>query len=149
MISICQPYRSQTLGNTRSTIELEYATYKGKCLKLMVQRSIKIIVIGLFLLQVCDVFSSEITCLCDDEGEVLKCFLTSEALMVEDINMAGDQISLHHQDPLHPRQNTVNTGNFLAIFKHFPLDEGEIFFIFISIVGQKKAEQESSLFSFL
>ena len=100
------------------------------------------IVIGLFLIQVCDVFSSEITCLCDEEGEVLKCFLTSEALMVEDINMAGDQISLHHQDPLHPRQNTVNTGNFLAIFKHFSHDEGEIFFIFISIVGQKKQSKK-------
>ena len=33
----------------------------------------------------CVLFSSEITCLCDEESQVLKCFLTSEAVMARDI----------------------------------------------------------------
>jgi len=47
------------------------------------------------MISICQPYSSEITCLCDEESEVLKCFLTSEAVMVQDMVGAGHNMDMN------------------------------------------------------
>ena len=62
----------------------------------------------------CDLLlpSSEITCLCDeDSSEVLKCFLTSEAVMVQDMVNIDTGLELGAAST----HNTLNTGQLLQV----------------------------------
>ena len=79
--------------------------------------------------------SAEITCLCEeDSSEVLKCFLTSEAVMVQDMVNIDTGLELGAAST----HNTLNTGQLRQvlhstnIFKNISSSRKPFFLILIS-----------------